>query len=154
MTEIVEKRKVTDGVIAFIGSHPKVSANNVPVGDSDAPGVDPESSHVPPPFIEVKRLPDGRDPQGGWGQPHLVEFAKYQILFVGVDRASSEGLADDIKAWFIEQASTQPRVYVNPITVEDHAVIGREVQNDLGYVPSGRANGVLHHYRVQVQKIP
>lgn len=152
MTELVEKRKVTNGLIAFIKSEPVVLAEGIRVGDTDAPSPNSGEGVISPPFIEVLRLPDGRRPQGGWGQPHNVEFAKYQLRLVGTGRENAEGLADGLRAWFIEQAPTAPHDYLRTITIADHSCIGREVQNDLGYVPSGRSQGVLQHWRIQVQR--
>lgn len=150
-SDIVQKRPVTDGLIAFLAAIPAFAAAGVRVGDADAPGTNPDEPAVFPPFVEVRRLPDGRDPQGGWAEYHSVEFAKFQVIYVGDDRRVAEEMADVGKAHFIAAAASG-QGYEHEIPVTGHAVIGREVVHDLGYVPSGRAFGCMHHYRVLVQR--
>jgi hypothetical protein len=127
----------------------------LPVTISGAPTelVDDLPVAIPPPFVEIEHLPDGRDPQGGWAQPWALVFCKYQLLSVGNTPEASAHL-DHFAVQRFAARNPNGIGSLNPIPIDGHVCIGREVVSRLGYAKSGRSTGTITHIRVQVQVAP
>lgn len=148
MTTLVDDGMVTDDLIAWMKA--QLAPYGIEVGDADSP---PEATEgLYPKFLEVRQLPDGEIPSGGYGQPLAVRGLKYQLRAVGATRRQAQWVAARARELVFEYAVPQGTGYLNPITLTEHAVTHRENVSELGYVASGRAGGYLFHIRIRVQR--
>jgi hypothetical protein len=115
------------------------------VGDADTP-----ADAQAPPFVEVRQLPDGENPSGGWAQPLGVRGLKFQLFVVGLTRRQAQGLASRVREYLFELSEATQ--WQTPMPIFKHTVIGRESVSNLGYVKSGRSGGYLMHVRLLVQR--
>jgi len=148
MTTLVDDGMVTDDLIEWLGT--ELAPFGIAVGDADSPPAANEADY--PKFLEVRQLPDGEIPSGGWGQPLAVRGLKYQLRAVGTTRRQAQWVAARARERLFEYAIPQGTGYLHSITLTKHAVVHRENVSELGYVASGRAGGYLLHVRLRVQR--
>ena len=149
MSKLVDDGIVTDELLAWFTA--QLTPFGILVGDADSPAASTDDvAH--PKFLEVRQLPDGEMPSGGWTQPLMVRGLKYQLRAVGENRRQAQWVAQRAREKLFEYASPQGTGYATPITLAKHAVVRREAVSDLGYVASGRSGGYLFHIRLRVQR--
>ena len=148
MSTLVDDGLVTDDLITWLGT--QLAPYDILVGDADSPALATEGPY--PKFVEVRQLPDGENPSGGWGQPLAVRGLKYQLRTVGASRRQAQWVAQRVREQLFEYAIPQGTGYLHAIALAKHAVVHREMVSDLGYVASGRAGAYLFHVRLRVQR--
>lgn len=149
MSKLVDDGIVTDELIAWFTTH--LGPLGILVGDADSPAASTDDvAH--PKFLEVRQLPDGEIPSGGWGQPLAVRGLKYQLRAVGETRRQAQWVAARAREKLFEYAVPQGTGYMTAMPLPKHAVVHRELVSDLGYVASGRSGGYLLHIRIRVQR--
>lgn len=148
MSVLVDDGLVTDDLIAWFRT--QLDPHGILIGDADSP---PEANEGDlPKFLEVRQLPDGEIPTGGWGQPLAVRGLKYQLRAVGATRRQAQWVMARAREALFEYATPQGTGYATAIPLTKHAVVRREMVSDLGYVASGRSGGHLMHIRLRVQR--
>lgn len=157
-SELVDDQVVTDGLIEALRTYSELVTIGAAVhqhvggtvGDGDSPAVATVGV-----FVEVRQLPDGENPSGGWTQPLGVRGLKYQMHCVGETRQQAQWLGAAVQRFLFEYAYTGAGDYngfLNPIPMERHTVIHRELVSNVGAVDSGRSPGHMLHVRIRVHR--
>lgn len=144
MSKLVDDSVATQAFIDWLATI--LAPHQILVGDADAP-----AAATAPRFIEVRQLPDGEIPSGGWAQPLGVRGLKYQLRSVGTARREAQWIMARAREALFEYHPSGFG-YLNAIPVPKHEIVHREMVSDLGYVDSGRAGGHLTHIRLRTQR--
>lgn len=154
-SDLVDDQIVTDGLKAALEAYSEISdlgaavfqATGGMVGDGDSParaevGV----------FVEMRQLPDGENPSGGYAQPLAVRGLKFQMHCVGETRQQAQWLAGAVQRFLFEYNSGSITGYANPIPVERHTIVHRELVSNVGAIDSGRRPGHMLHIRIRAHR--